>query len=131
MMTIDWKTFAIGLATLVLLDGLYLSMSMPRYRRALGDISRDDMQTSHLAAGFAVWPVLVLGIMMFVLPLAASAEDAFRLGGLFMASVYLTFNLTSYAVFRYPASIAILDSAWGTRLGAIVATVMFSTHSPF
>jgi uncharacterized membrane protein len=124
-MEFNWRAFVAGLVAIVLIDMVYLNIAMPFYSSALADVARDSMEPRHLAVGFLAWPVIVFGIATFVLPLAQSSGDAVRLGAMFGASTYLVYNLTNYAVIKYPGVAAITDSAWGTLLGATVSRIMY------
>ena len=117
--------FAIDLVWLgVVADGLY--------RRTMGHLLRDSPN----------WPVAIGFYLLFVAGLAyfaiapalesGSMQDAVVKGALYGLFTYATFDLTCWAVLRdWPAKIVPIDMAWGTFLGAAVATVTWGLVDRF
>lgn len=124
----DTRLFFIGLVTILLLDAIYLSLTIPTfYKSRMAEVIRPKMEPSHQIAGVFAWPVIVISLMIFVLPRARNSEEAFKFGAMFGASSYLIYNLTNYATIKVPASLGVVDTLWGSLLAGITAKIMFDS----
>ena len=104
----------------------------------LGLIARDFYRTQlgSLMADQIVWPVAILfyllfiaGLIIFAVSPALEARDwtkALIMGAAFGFFAYATYDLTNLATLRdWPATLTVVDIAWGTVLGGTVATASF------
>ncbi len=105
----------------------------------LGVVARDfyRSQVGSLMADPIVWPVAILFYLLFIAGLlffavrpalnAGTWTRALLLGGAFGFFAYMTYDLTNLATLRdWPAALTVVDIAWGTVLGATVATASYS-----
>lgn len=75
-------------------------------------------------AGLLVWALIVLGSIVFVLPLTQNHTigTAFLYGGLFGLVLYGVYDLTNYSLLKdWPLSTTVLDIAWGGLSNALLA----------
>jgi uncharacterized membrane protein len=83
-----------------------------------------------------VWPVAILFYLLFIAGLIVFAvapalesggwTRALLLGAAFGFFAYATYDLTNLATLRdWPATLTVVDIAWGTVLGGTVATASF------
>lgn len=111
------RQFGIALLTLVVLDGLWLGLIMKDfYRRALGPIAR--MEGGGLdpiwPVAALVYPVIALGITVFVLGRAKAPTEALLYGALFGALTYAVYDLTNHATLReWSTTMTVVDIMWG------------------
>jgi len=115
-----------GLATLLVilvLDALWISqVALPQYRAALGDL----LQFRPIP-GVVFYLVYVLGICVFVLPLAFNGDGwktALLYGALFGLFTYATFTLTNFAVLRpWTLGLTVADILWGAAMTGIASAL--------
>jgi uncharacterized membrane protein len=111
------RTFAVTLAALVILDGLWLGVVMRDfYRRNLSPIARmaDGGLDPIWPIAALVYPVIALGLTVFVLSRARTPLDALLLGALFGALTYAVYDLTNHATLRdWSSTMTIVDICWG------------------
>jgi uncharacterized membrane protein len=101
----------------------------------LGLVARDFYrdQLGSLMVDQIVWPVAILFYLLFIAGLVyfavrpALADGGWRraliLGAAFGFFTYMTYDLTNLATLEgWPATLTAVDIAWGTFLGATVAT---------
>jgi uncharacterized membrane protein len=124
------RQFGIALLTLVILDGLWLGLLMKDfYRRNLAPIARmngGDLDPIWPAAAL-VYPVIALGITVFVLERARSPLEALAYGALFGAVTYAVYDLTNHATLRgWTTTMTVVDIVWGTLSCATTAWVVAS-----
>jgi uncharacterized membrane protein len=111
------RQFWILLIALVVLDGLWLGVIMRDfYRDSLAHLAR--MSGGGLdpiwPVAALVYPVLALGLAVFVLARAATALDALAYGALFGALTFAVYDLTNHATLRdWRAVMTVTDIAWG------------------
>ena len=111
------RHFLVALATLVCLDGLWLGVLMKDfYRRNLASIAR--MAEGGLdpiwPVAALVYPVLALGLAVFVLTRARTPLEALALGALFGALSFAVYDLTNHATLREWRSVmTVVDICWG------------------
>ena len=104
----------------------------------LGLVARDFYrdQLGSLMADQIVWPVAILFYLLFIAGLVyfavrPSLDDggwrrALLLGAAFGFFTYMTYDLTNLATLQdWPATLTAVDIAWGTFLGATVATASY------
>lgn len=124
------RQFAIALATLIVLDGLWLGLIMKDfYRRNLAPIARMDGASLDPIWPIAalVYPVIALGITVFVLGRAKSPTEAVLYGALFGALTYAVYDLTNHATLReWTATMTVVDVLWGAVSCAAAAWITAS-----
>lgn len=112
------RQFAIALVTLLVLDGLWLGVVMKDfYRRALAPIARmteDGGLDPIWPIAALVYPVIALGLSVFVVARARSPLEALMFGALFGAIAFAVYDLTNHATLReWRATMTIVDICWG------------------
>ena len=111
-----WQ-FGIALLTLIILDGLWLGVIMKDfYRRNLAHIARMDGASLDPIWPVAalVYPVLALGITVFVLGRARTPGEALMYGALFGLLTYAVYDLTNHATLRdWTTTMTVVDVMWG------------------
>lgn len=109
----------------------------------LGVIAKGFYQTNigHLL-GPVNWPAAVAFYLIFLLGLtyfalmqsleSGSFATAMMLGALYGFFTYATYDLTNMATLRdWPLVLTLVDIAWGTLLGGLVASVTHIVYSIF
>ena len=126
------RRFAIGILSLVALDFLWLgTIASDFYSSRIGphlNLVDGVMQAKPFSA-FLTWILIVLGIELLALPLAAARRSrmaaAAGYGGLFGFITYGIYELTNHALFHsWPPVVVAVDMAWGTILCSTVALIM-------
>lgn len=111
------KAFAAALVSLVILDGLWLGViAADFYRRSLAPIARmaDGGLDPIWPIAALVYPVIALGITVFVVSRAATPRDALLYGALFGALTFAVYDLTNHSTLReWRAAMTIVDICWG------------------
>jgi len=130
-----WRQFAAALVALVLLDGLWLGVVMRDfYRRSLAPIAR--MAGGGLdpiwSVAAMVYPVLAVGLTVFVLARARTPFEALALGALFGALTFAVYDLTNHATLReWRVAMTVIDIGWGALscgvASWVAATILRST----
>lgn len=116
--------YAIALASLLVLDGIWLGViARSFYKERLGDLLLDKPNFV-IAALFYL--VHAAGIVVFALPQATNWTTALLYGALFGFFVYAAYDFTNLATLRgWPADVAMVDLAWGSAATAVVTAVAF------
>ena len=111
------RGFAIALVTLLVLDGVWLGLVMSDfYRRSLAPIARmaDGGLDPIWPIAALVYPIIALGLAVFVLSRATSATNAAMLGALFGMISFSVYDLTNHATLRdWRPIMTVIDIAWG------------------
>jgi uncharacterized membrane protein len=96
------------------------------YREQLGGLMADDVRWPVAIAFYLLW---IVGLLVFaVLPALDEGgwTRALLLGLAFGFFTYLTYDLSNLATLRdWPVALTLVDIAWGTALGGVVATISF------
>lgn len=124
------KLYAIAFAIFIVIDLVWLGViASSLYRRILGPLMRD---TPNWPVAIAFYLLFVAGLLYFAIAPAVDGgnlQDALIKGALFGFFTYVTFDMTNWAVLEgYPAAIVPIDIAWGTALGASVASLTWIVH---
>ena len=112
--------FLLSVVTLIVFDAVWLGLVMSGfYRRHLAHLAR--MHDGRLApvwpVAALVYPVLAIGVTVFVLNRARTPVEALMLGALFGFVAYGLYDLTNHATLRdWPALLTVVDIAWGAAL---------------
>lgn len=121
------RDFLLTLATLVVLDGLWLGVIMKDYyRQSLAPIARmsDGSLAPIWAIAALVYPLLAAGLAVLVVPRAVSAREALLLGAFFGFVTYGVYDLTNHATLReWRTATTLIDMAWGTASCGMAAWV--------
>jgi uncharacterized membrane protein len=111
------RGFAIALVAILILDGLWLGLVMADfYRRSLAPIARmaDGGLDPIWPIAALVYPVLALGLAVFVLGRATSPLAAAQLGALFGMITFAVYDLTNHATLRdWRPIMTVVDIVWG------------------
>ncbi len=87
------------------------------YRERIGHLMADDI---NMPAAMAFYLLYVIGIVVFAVMPALQSDSwktALVLGGLLGLIAYGTYDMTNLATLRdWPASVVVVDMAWGTAL---------------
>lgn len=121
------RQFGIAVLTLVVLDGLWLGLVMKDfYRRHLAPIARMDGAALDPIWPVAalVYPVIALGITVFVLGRSKTPAEALMYGALFGALTYAVYDLTNHATLReWTTTMTVVDIIWGAFSCAVVSWI--------
>ncbi len=128
MSFVHWVlVYIASLAAFLLIDMIWLGViARGMYRTQIGHLLAD---TPNWTAAFVFYALFVLGIMFFAVSPAVAADSwgvLIRNGAFFGLITYATYDLTSLAVMKnFPASIALIDMAWGTVLVTSVSAIAY------
>ncbi len=116
-----------ALVVFIVADFAWLTTMVPRfYRPALGDLLMPGVSWAPAAVFYLMYPV---GLVVFAIGPAlknGSVLTAAATGALFGLFTYGTYNLTNQATLRnWPSLLSVVDTTWGSILGAITATVAY------
>lgn len=130
------KTFAAGLATLLALDLAWIGvLANAFYKRELAGLARmdGDAFAIRLAPALLLYPLMVLGLQLLVLPRAAAGHlaGAALWGGFYGLVGYGIYDLTNYATLaQYSLRMTVVDMTWGVVLCAVTAVAMTLVAAP-
>jgi uncharacterized membrane protein len=115
--------YALSVPLFMLCDFLWLGfIAKGFYRQQLGDLLGDV----NWVAAIIFYGIFLLGLTYFATYPAAvkgSLGTAILLGALFGFFTYATYDLTNLATLKsWPLALSLVDIAWGTFLGAFVAS---------
>lgn len=120
------RCYAITALVFLGLDGVWLSIIGPAYRRALGELMRADPLWTVAGLFYAGF---VIGLLVFAVYPARSFTGAAGRGGLFGLFTYATFEMTNLALLAgWPAWLTLVDTLWGTAACAAAATVGYAVR---
>lgn len=115
--------YGIALALFLVLDAIWLGIvARGFYASRMGDLMLDQPRWGVAAVFYALY---VVGLVYFAISVGLQQQSwqagAIN-GGLFGFFAYLTYNATNLSVLKgYDPVVAIVDTSWGTLLGALVA----------
>lgn len=117
--------YGIGLVLFLILDAIWLGIvARSFYASRMGDLLLDQPRWGVAAPFYAVY---VVGIVYFAIAAGMATQSvgtAASNGALFGFFTYLTYNATNLSVLMsYDPVVALVDTGWGTAVGAIVAGV--------
>ena len=125
------KKIAVGTASFIVLDGVWLGVIMKSfYREHLGPIAMtapDGSLAPIWAAAAPVYVLMALGLTVFVMPRVSRAAplDAAKCGAVFGLVLFGVYDLTNLSTLRnYSPMLALIDTGWGIVSCAITAVVM-------
>jgi len=125
--------YVAGLLVLGVLDAVWLGyLARDFYKEGIGHLMAQSVRIGPAAAFYLLFP---LGVMIFAVQPALAEGSLLRaalLGALFGFFCYATYDLSNFATLRdWPLRVALVDMAWGTLAGAVVATAAAYTASRF
>ena len=123
------KIFAASMLVILVMDFIWLAhLGKPLYMKYLKpffNMGEFGLNVNYAAAG-VVYICLILGVIIFVLPLASTLKDAICFGAIFGLLVYAVYDFTNMAIMKdWPLFISIVDVLWGGFLCAMVSAVSF------
>jgi uncharacterized membrane protein len=115
--------YGIALVLFLILDAIWLGIvARGFYAARIGDLLLEQPRWGVAAVFYALY---VVGLVWFAISvgMAQQSWQAGALNGaLFGFFAYLTYNATNLSVLKgYDPVVAIVDTSWGTLLGAVVA----------
>lgn len=121
------KLYALTLPVFLAIDLVWLGVvARGFYRSQLGDLLRPDVRWG---AAFLFYAVYVAALLVLAVLPAIERQSPLRaalLGAAFGLAAYAAYDLTNLATLRgFPMLVAAIDLAWGTVLGAGVATIAY------
>lgn len=117
-------TLALAFVILLLVDFLYLSVISGPALRMFQAIQGSPVTFNYAAAAI----VYVALAYLVTLPSIDSAAKAAAVG----AATYAVYDFTNLAIFRnYTVKFALMDTAWGGALFAIVHTILTALRERF
>ena len=115
-----WSQLGVAILSFILLDAVWLGFVMNGfYKRHLAPVARmsGGILTPIWPAAALVYPLLAVGIVVFVVARARSPLEALTLGMLLGLVIYGVYDMTNLATLReYPVVLAVVDIAWGAVL---------------
>lgn len=124
------RHFLTALASLIVLDVIWLSVLMHEfYRRSLAPVARmaGGRLDPRWPIAALVYPVIAIGLSVFVVSKARSSMEAFRLGALFGAVSFSVYDLTNHATLReWRTAMTIVDIGWGALSCGIASWIAAS-----
>ena len=122
--------YLLSLPIFFIIDLLWLGViAKSFYRDRIGHL----MEISW-APAIVFYLIFLLGLTYFATypALAGGWKTALLLGALFGFFTYATYELTNLATLKdWPLSLVLVDIAWGTVLGGLVAVVTFFIYTNF
>lgn len=120
--------YVIALVIFLALDTVWLGLAVPAfYRPRIGTLLRPTPRWGVAGLFYVLFAagIVYFGVRSGMAP--GRPQDALVDGALYGFFTYLTYNATNLAALRdYDAAVAVVDTIWGTLLGAAVsfATVL-------
>jgi uncharacterized membrane protein len=113
----SWRHFFIALLVLVVLDGIWLGVVMRSfYRDSLAPLARmrDGGLDPVWPVVALVYPIMAVGLTIFVLGRATSSAQAALLGAVFGVVTFSVYDLTNHATLRdWRTAMTVVDILWG------------------
>lgn len=122
-MTKFFAAYAATITVMLVLDVLWIGVvAKPLYQQGIGHLMAEQPR---LGVAVAFYLMYAVGLVVFAVNHGGSAGDwksAMLYGALFGFFCYATYDLTNLATLRnWPASLALIDIAWGTSVSAVCA----------
>lgn len=124
------STFLKGFIIFLIIDAIWIyGVALPMYQSTLGNLINSNMTQNPalIAAAFGVYILLVLGIVVFVMPLTKNMTllSSALYGGLYGLIAYGVFAMTNYSVLKpWTAALMFADLFWGFSVCAIVTVCL-------
>ena len=126
-------TYAAAALTYLVLDSIWLGFAIPRlYRPAYGPLLADKFKVGPIIAFYGIYVTGILVLAVHPALGANSLKIALFLGATLGLVAYATYYLTNLGTIRgWPASLTVIDLAWGTVSTSAAAVVAFWTATHF
>lgn len=116
-----WRAYGLALASLVLLDGLWLGvLAKDFYLREMGNLMTDQVRWVPAALFYLLYP---LGVLYFcAAPSRSRVSRAAMRGAALGLLVYGVYDLTNMATLRqWSMALAVTDVLWGSTVTSATA----------
>ena len=115
-----WLTI---IAVFLIIDAIWLGLvAKSFYRKQLGDLMLDQPNLMIAAVFYLVYAVAILVLASLPAAREESLSQALMLGALLGFAAYGTYDITNMATLKnWPATMSLVDMAWGTCLTAVTA----------
>jgi len=119
---------AIFVAIYLIVDVIYVTLSMPFYKAVVARVEGAKMPTPKskgalLLVALASYALMAIGWLIFVADKARDTRSVLggmAYGALYGLVVYGVFNFTNYVLFsQYTSDVLLRDLAWGVTWGAL------------
>jgi len=109
------------------IDMVWLGIMVSRfYRPIIGDMAITGVNLPPAIAFYLIYPIGLLIFAVFPAIRSGTVGTAALYGALFGFFTYGTYNLTNFATLRnWSLQLTMVDVAWGTVLGSVVASITF------
>lgn len=119
-------TYLVSVPIFFIIDMVWLGVvARSFYQAQLGSL----LGSVNWVAAIIFYLVFLVGLTFFATQPALQAlswQKALLLGALFGFFTYATYDLTNLATLKgWPLAVSIVDMAWGTVLGGVVATATY------
>lgn len=116
------KTFLIAALVFSAMDALWLGLVATKfYKSHIGFIMADK---PNWIAAVLFYIIFLIGLVVFVINPAESANKALALGALFGIVTYATYDLTNQATLaKWPVIVTVVDMIWGAVIAGTTAFV--------
>jgi uncharacterized membrane protein len=117
--------YAVALATLCLLDGLWLGwVARDFYRHELGALMADNVRIVPAALYYLLYPAVV--VYLALTPIATSPVQATVRSAVLGLAAFGVYDLTNLALLRgYSLTMTAVDMAWGGLATAVAGTAAY------
>jgi len=121
------KLYLLTIPVFFLIDMIWLGwLAKDLYRNNIGHLMAKEVNWSPAIAFYLMY---IVGILFFAVSPALEKgewQKALFYGALFGFITYATYDLTNWATLKdWPAKVVFADIAWGSFLGAAVATASY------
>lgn len=120
--------FIIILLTVLLLDGIMLSILNSTWNEAVTNIQGEPLTIRNKVFPVMAYILIVLGIRIFVYPyfVLGDVQTGLVIGLIWGLITYGIFDFTNLSIFKnYPTGLAIIDTIWGGILGMTTGFITF------
>ncbi len=119
------QAYGIALVLFLILDAVWLGLiARSFYTSRMGELMADSQRWGVAAAFYALY---VVGLVYFAISAGlaqGSWQTAAANGALLGFFTYMTYNATALSVIRgFDSTLAMVDTLWGTVLGALVSSL--------
>jgi len=120
--------FIIILVTVLLLDGIMISILHSRWNDTITNIQGESLTIRNKIFPIVVYILIVLGIRLFVYPyfVLGDIQTGIIMGLVWGIITYGIFDFTNLSLFKnYPLGLALFDTIWGGILAVLTGLITF------